>query len=73
LLVKCLKGSGSEPVGGLATESGKGALDDPSARKQYEAFGGVGSFDDFVGPLAVLLERGLGFFTGVAALGERMS
>ena len=48
----------------IATESGEGALGDPSSQKQYEAFGDVESFDEFVGPLAVPPSAASGFSPG---------
>src|SRR5271168_1764288 len=36
----------------VAVEPGDGSFDDPAAWQQFEAFGGIGSFDDLDGPAA---------------------
>jgi hypothetical protein len=45
-------------------------LDNPPARQQLEALGGVGSFDDFERPSADFGECSAQFFPGIAAIGE---
>ena len=49
------------------------ALDDPAARREFEAFGDVGTFDDFDGPLADPAESIAKLVASVAAIGEQVA
>src|SRR5258707_12301091 len=57
----------------IATEPSEGALNNPSAREQFEALGGVGSLDDLQRPFTLSLKRVFEFLTCVAAVGEHMA
>jgi len=50
-------------------EPGDGSFDDPAAWHQFEAFGGIGSFDDRDGPAADRGKRRFEFRTGIATIG----
>lgn len=51
----------------------EGALDDPSPRQDFEAFGGIRSFDDLDGPVAMAGGRVAQFLPGIATIGEDMA
>jgi hypothetical protein len=53
-----------------AQDEGECALDDPSARQDDKALGGVGTLDDFDLPSAKPGERAHQFGTGIAAVSE---
>ena len=52
----------------VSVEPSEGSLDDPAPRQEFEAFGGIGSLDDFECPFADLVERGAQFFAGITAI-----
>jgi len=57
----------------VAVQPGDGALDHPAAQQQFEAFCGVGPFDDFQRSIADVSERIAQFFASLAAIGEYVS
>lgn len=48
-------------------------LDHPSCRQQFEAFGNIGSADNFQGPCADFGERGAQFVPGISPNGENVA
>ena len=60
-----------EPCEQPAPDLIRSALDNPSARRNLEAPGGVGALDDLDGPRAAALHGGLELWPGVAATGRR--
>ena len=66
-------GDGFLPVLGQAAASSQpceGSFDDPSARQDLEALGGIGSLDDLDPPVAGAPQRLPQLRAGVAAVGE---
>ena len=66
----CLEVLGQASV---AVEPSQRALDDRSARQDFEAFCGLGSLDDFKGLLTQPLERIFEFLAGVGAVREEVA
>jgi hypothetical protein len=49
----------------VAIEPCQGSFDDPAARQDFEALCGIGSLDNFDGPLADLGQRNLELVPGI--------
>lgn len=49
------------------------SLDDPAAREDNEALGGIGPFDDLDGPFADTSKRVSEFVTSISAIGKDMA
>lgn len=55
------------------TQPCKGAFDDPAARQNLKALGGVGALDDLDGPFAHAGERAAQFLSGISSIGKDMT
>jgi hypothetical protein len=55
-----------------SSEPCESALDEPTARRDFEAFGGVGSIDDFELPLSHAFEGCVQLWASIAAVGENV-
>lgn len=51
----------------------KGAFNDPAARQNMKALGGIGALDDLDGPFAHAGERAAQFLSGISSIGKDMT